>query len=57
MPCINCVCFIRYYHGLEAALKPANESEKLEIYDAVAVLFPRADSGWLLPLKFIEGWS
>nr|CAB3264173.1 N-alpha-acetyltransferase 16, NatA auxiliary subunit-like [Phallusia mammillata] len=45
----------RYYQQLEAVLKPENEEERLQVYESVARVFPKADSPQLLPLTFTTG--
>ncbi|XP_002131267.2 N-alpha-acetyltransferase 15, NatA auxiliary subunit-like [Ciona intestinalis] len=44
-----------YYQKLESVIKPSNAVERLQIYDAVSAIFPKADSPKSLPLTFLTG--
>lgn len=54
--CINCVrLYFSIYEQLEKAIRPQTEEERLQIYDAASLLFPKMDSPKIIPLKFVKG--
>ena len=47
--------FCRYYSQLEEITKPGSHEERLQIYEAVSAVFPKADLPKLIPLTFTSG--
>nr|XP_039262762.1 N-alpha-acetyltransferase 15, NatA auxiliary subunit-like [Styela clava] len=45
----------RYYEMLERAIRPSNNDERLQIYDAAAKIFPKTDSPKIIPLSLVSG--
>ena len=42
---------------LETILKPSSDDDRLQIYQTVSSIFPKADSPKILPLSFATGMS